>query len=200
MPKKAIFIISIISVSLGFLILLLSLLIASPAYRVDGGIRVNRFFYIDHEVLPDHIFYPLLNVQDIVVQRVLPAKERGVLALDVANRRLESAIKLYQKNPQSELVMTTADKSHSYFLQGMTYLQNDIKLNREELALLDNLFEIRAQELKDLGEGLIDNKRSRIDKIWEEEVVEIEKLHSKYPSVYERPQRSEMSVLREQSK
>jgi len=199
MPKKTVVILSVISVSLGVWIFLLSLLIASPAYRVDGEIRVNRFFYIDSEILPDHIFYPLLNIQDILLLKILPAtKERSVMTLDVANRRLEKAIGLHQKDPQSELIIVTVDKSHSYFMPAVEQLLALNKLNEEELTLLNQLFEIRAEELKGLGEGLIDNKRSRIDEIWQEERVEIEKLRSRYPWFYERTPKNEMSILRQQ--
>ena len=185
MPKKTVFIISVISLLIGFLILGLSLLMASPAYRVGEGGKVTRTFYVGETILPDHILYPVLNIQDKMAVSLAREQDKDLVEISIAQKRLQEAKALQARNPEAEaLIVGTLQKSNNYFQKGMGGLQAKEWEIPEKIIYLSEVMNRRRQTLNEIKMKLSDSWRSRIDEIITNEDLVKQQLWAKYGEVF----------------
>lgn len=106
----------LIVVALIFALLILGLSIVSSVLSVHTNPDIlSRSLYVDDQVLPDHISYPLLMVLDRARLEIATPVERVYLQTEYANRRLIYAQALLEKN-NPDLAVTTLTKGQKYLL------------------------------------------------------------------------------------
>lgn len=168
MYKRAFF--SVLALFAASTILILSL--TSSVMRVhsaDG--LLNRSFYMDDQVLPDHITYPFLMAIDRLRLESATPTERIYLQTEYANRRLAYAIELFNRE-ESDLAVTTLTKAQKYLLHAghsVLYEQENPRLR----AHLSKTIEYHVRQIdKTLdSQELSDSQRAAVDKLTEELLV-----------------------------
>lgn len=89
---------------------------APTAYSAGDKIRTNdKQFYLDGDILPDHVLYPLIMVADKIKLESSSPTEQIYLSTTYANLRLDATIQLLHKDSTS-LALTTLTKSQKYLL------------------------------------------------------------------------------------
>lgn len=115
--KNSQLIISFSAVVFGLVVLGISLVVARPALSFDQELAVShRQFYIDKEILPDHLAYPLLMAVDRARLEVASPGKRLELQLEYAWRRLETSRQLLIRN-KPQLALNTLARSQQYLIQ-----------------------------------------------------------------------------------
>jgi len=99
-------------------ILGVSLMSSVPsAYSFSQQFKNNdKQFYLDEDILPDHVLYPALMVADKVKMKLANDTEQVYLATTYANLRLRAAQELLAKN-NPPLALATYSKSQKYLLR-----------------------------------------------------------------------------------
>lgn len=102
----------------GFAIMAISLRAANPVWSSEGGATQLRF-YVDDEILPDHILYSgLMAVDKVRLELITDPRERMYTEIEFANRRLKYSQALITKNNPS-LALTTATKAEKYLIHAL---------------------------------------------------------------------------------
>ena len=168
MYKRAFF--SILALGAASAILALSL--TSNAMRVHSADGIlTRSFYMDDQVLPDHITYPFLMAIDRLRLESASPTEKVYLQTEYANRRLAYATELFNRD-ESDLAVTTLTKAQKYLLhagQHVLYEQNNARLNTH----LSKTIEYHVRHIEKIldSQDLSDSQRAVIDKLTEELLV-----------------------------
>ncbi len=109
---------SILALLGGFGIMAISLGAANPVWSSEGGATQLRF-YVDDEILPDHVLYPgLMAVDRLRLEAAEEPRDRMLLEIEFANRRLKYAQALVVKNNPG-LALTTATKAEKYLIHAI---------------------------------------------------------------------------------
>src|SRR5690554_2706228 len=110
--QRAIF--SIVALFAAGAILGLSLISSAMSVHSANGMN-SRSLYIDDQILPDHISYPVLMAIDRLRLETASEIEQVYLQTEYANRRLAYATELFDRD-QDELAVTTLTKAQKYLL------------------------------------------------------------------------------------
>lgn len=178
---------SLMAVFFGLIILFLSLLASSPAYYAqnqDAGPSSGRRwqFYIGQEILPDHVFYPLKVAAERTKMFFLCSVDQNYYRLTLAQKRAKSAVALDQRN-RPDLAFLTANKSHSYLVEGVNFLVNE--KNRSLFSDEEFRFQLRlAQQIvrenrvlfEKITPRLNDDSKARLGVIIKEEEIITQQL------------------------
>lgn len=172
---------SLIAIFLGSTILFLSLLVASPAYysqnqdlSPESGRRWQ--FYISQEILPDHVFYPLKVAAERTKMFFLCPADKNYYRLILAQRRAMAATALDQRD-RSDLAFLTANKAHSYLVEGVNFLLSEsaTTLAPDEFRRQMNLAEQTIRENKVFFDKIMphlnDDSRARLGVVLKEEEI-----------------------------
>ena len=168
MYKRAFF--SIMALFAATAILALSL--TSSVMRVQSADGLlTRSFYVDDQVLPDHITYPFLMAIDRLRLESATPTERVYLQTEYANRRLAYASELFNRD-QTDLAVTTLTKAQKYLLhagQHVLYEQDNQRLH----VHLSKTIEYHVKHIEKTLDSydLSDSQRAAVDKLTEELLV-----------------------------
>ena len=145
-------IISLAALIIGLNIVFISLLSASKAATYQPVKASCKKFYVRSNILPDHLFYPVLAATDQLLVRIVPLEEKIKLRADLGQTRLDFARQLLAKDNLA-LALTTLTKSQKYFnlaahqaieqeVHGSTrnYLYSRMKTNIERVEQLTPKF------------------------------------------------------------
>ncbi len=110
--------ISFLGLCIAILILAVSLVSSTPSvYSAGDQPKTNdKEFYLEGDILPDHVLYPVVMMADKVKLTTARPEERLTLLVTYANLRLDSAEKLLHKKDQP-LALSTLTKSQKYLLR-----------------------------------------------------------------------------------
>ncbi len=110
--------ISFFGLCIAMLILAVSLVSSTPSvYSAGDQPKTNdREFYLDGDILPDHVLYPVVMIADRVKLTTASPEEKLTLLVTYANLRLDSAEKLLHKKDQP-MAIATLTKSQKYLLR-----------------------------------------------------------------------------------
>ncbi|MCL2110287.1 hypothetical protein FWH30_01765 [Microgenomates group bacterium] len=183
--RRALFVFGVVSFLTGMVVLFLSLLAVSPAYRSVNGMRLARKFYISNEILPDHIFYPVVN---LLQRRALGVQsnetERPWLELAMAQRRLDDAMKAedmkVSEREKVEITITLVSKAHQYIGSAVQVLGERWENGELSEIQKDDLREFMngtEQKMLDLQKRLPEADRGELAAVMLEEKLMTEKIN-----------------------
>jgi len=134
-----------------FAILGVSLTSVSLVQSAGTGLAAgDKELYFEGEMLPDHIGYPVLMAVDRIRLESAPRLERVYMRTEYANRRLNYAQKLLEKD-KPELALATMTKAQKYILAAsQEILHNELPPNAEQHVYKTLQYHIDAvQSLED---------------------------------------------------
>ncbi|MEA2056623.1 MAG: DUF5667 domain-containing protein [Patescibacteria group bacterium] len=105
---------STVGLMIGLLIIAVSLMSANRIVSYSGTRVSCRKFYLSQEILPDHLFYPIIAGFDRVILWLAGNEEKIYLRTDYGQIRYKYAQGLLEKN-KKDLALTTLTKSQKYF-------------------------------------------------------------------------------------
>lgn len=170
------FIGTVLALSTAVGILFISLSTVS-AVQSASGVDQPKHFYMEGTLLPDHIAYPIVMMVDRAHLESSTPIEQVYLKTEYANRRLEYAQKLLEKD-NTNLAVTTLTKSQKYLLSAARQaIETDMSATviKHVIATI----EYHREQTALLAPKLPDNERAVLDGLNEECAVVIEQLKSK---------------------
>lgn len=162
-----------LSTAVGILFISLSTV---SAVQSASGVDQPKHFYMEGTLLPDHVAYPIVMMVDRAHLEAATPVEQVYLKTEYANRRLEYAEKLLEKD-NSNLAVTTITKSQKYLLSAARQaIENDMSdtVIKHVIATI----EYHKEQTALLANQLSDNERAIIDGLNEECSVIVEQLKS----------------------
>lgn len=120
---------AVISFILGVSVFMISLISAVSGPREVVG---ERQLYFGREILPDHVFYPVVALGDRVELWWAADAEKPVVQRKLARKRLEAATELYRQG-KAELAWVTLRKAHQYVLQASQGVRGEQEQQAQEL-------------------------------------------------------------------
>lgn len=110
--------ISFLGFAIAVFILAVSLISSTPSvYSAGDQPKTNdKEFYLNGDILPDHVLYPAVMAADKFKLETAHPDQKLTLYVTFANLRLDSAEKLLHKEAQP-LAISTLTKSQKYLLQ-----------------------------------------------------------------------------------
>lgn len=140
----------------------------------DSVSATQKRLYFDKEVLPDHVFYPVLMAIDKSRLEAAQPVERIYLQIEYANRRLYYTQELLEQE-KSALAHTTLTKAEKYMLQaGRDLLETSVPPETKEFGL--RALQIHYRETARLKSQFSDADRAVLDQILSEQAQLIEQL------------------------
>jgi len=174
--KHARFLVACIGFGTAIVVLAVSLASSAPsAYSTGDKFKANdKQFYFSGEILPDHLLYPAVMVADKIKFEMSSPTEKIYVSTTYANLRLESALKLLNKD-NSTLALTTLTKSQKYLLMAaeMTIKLELLEKTREYVLKTLQWHLSKHEEIK---EQFSESEKSLIDELDKESQVFVEKL------------------------
>lgn len=168
--------ISIVGFSIAILILAVSLISSTPSVYSAGDQPKNndREFYLNGDILPDHVLYPAVMLADRFKLETAHPDEKLTIYITYANLRLDSAEKLLNKDNQP-LAISTLTKSQKYLLQAaQATLDQKPAKSTTTFVYKTLLYHLnRHQQLKN---RFTDSEKSVIDQLDHEIAVFVEDL------------------------
>lgn len=153
----------VVNLVFGGMVFVISLLSALTGTRAQTG---ERTLYFDHEMMPDHIFYPLVAVYDQVHLQLSSPVEQILIREELAKRRLGAASELFREG-KNELAFVTLGKAHQYLLR----VNNDVEHLTEartmvgEVSALDGEF---TREYARLRHYMSDSQQASVTRMSDE--------------------------------
>jgi len=133
----------------GLGVFLISLTTALSGSREVVG---ERQLYFGREILPDHVFYPMVALADRVELWATPEPDRVVIQEELARKRLAAAEQLYSQG-KIDLAWVTLRKAHQYALEAK----------------------------QSAGEGNDESQRQLIGQLYQDMTSEYTKIHQYMP-------------------
>lgn len=156
---------------------ILAVSLTSSVMRVHSAEGLlNKSFYMDDQILPDHISYPFLMAIDRLRLESASPTERVYLQTEYANRRLAYATELFNRE-QPDLAVTTLTKAQKYLLHAshhVLYEKENEKLRTHLRKTID--YHVRHIEKTLASQEYSDSQRAAIDKLTEELLVMYQQL------------------------
>ncbi|MBQ6154719.1 hypothetical protein IJJ27_02190 [bacterium] len=156
----------VIVLTFGFLVFVISLVSAMSGGRVGGRTAPERQLYFGNQILPDHVFYPVLVAVDRLELEFSEPREQLEMRMKLADKRLEAAKGLFAKGKQ-ELAFVTLGKGHQYLLRA-----NDDALQYDKtdslVVMVDRMNRRFASEYEYLKASMNDGQQAMTEKMIEE--------------------------------
>lgn len=169
-------IISFLGLGIAIFILAVSLVSSTPSvYSAGEQPKTNdKEFYLDGDILPDHVLYPLVMAADKFKLQTASPEQRLNLYITYANLRLDSTEELLNKNNQP-LALTTLTKSQKYLIQAaQATLDQQPAAPTTSFVYKTLLYHLnRHQQLKT---HFTDNEKNVIDQLDHEIMVFVDSL------------------------
>lgn len=168
MPKLRLFL-SITALSLGFVVVGVSLISANQVMSSEGLGATQLKFYLDKEILPDHILYSVLMGVDRVRLEASDPIERVYMQSKYAQRRFGYARELVKRKNIS-LALTTLTKSQKYLNQA-AHDAIIYDLPQKDKNFVKRVMEQNMSDVKNLMSNFADQDKSIIESLLNEGVV-----------------------------
>jgi len=166
---------------LGTLVLAVSLLKSVPVVHSSQGEPGSPSFYVNGEVLPDHIFYPILMVRDRLRLEAAEPTERLYLQTEYANRRLRAGLDLLAKDNQL-LALTTITKAQKYLLRSSEEaMDSQPPVGQAVLSHVVRTIEFHSAAVASVKDQFSDQDRAVLDKLQAELEVVAQRLSEQFP-------------------
>jgi hypothetical protein len=101
------------ALSAAFAVLLISLQSANSELSPSAVAFKQRRFYVQKEILPDHVLYPIMMAFDRFRLEMAEVQERPALETAYTQRRIYYAVQLLEKQ-EADLAFTTLSKALKY--------------------------------------------------------------------------------------
>ncbi len=134
------FILSFLSVLIGFMIVLFSLFRVSSARAISATANApssELSMYLNQPIRPDHVFYPLVAAKDKMECSLLPPEDRLEKQLQLANERFNDVEILVQNPEKREIALASLMKAEQYLQDAAQLLPelNDVSSHQIQLKL-----------------------------------------------------------------
>lgn len=157
---------ALFSVALGVGIFFISLMGASQVSSHESESSTTKKLYFGQEILPDHLFYPILMMADKITLESSPPKEAVYREVHYSLDRLDSAARLLEKGDH-ERALSTLTKSQKYLLAaGHTVQENN--LTASERLYVKSAIAHQSEETEKLLPKFSDAEIAIISNILEE--------------------------------
>jgi hypothetical protein len=164
------FFLSFMALAFGGGVLFISLFTATRVASTGKEMSSERQLYFNREVLPDHLFYPVLMVKDRLQLETASDNERVFMNVEYAHRRLEYAEELL-KGKKNVLALTTLTKAEAY-LHNAVVEAHDLNAPDSVKQRIAKAVEYHNKRMRELADQFTDQDRVVIDqKINENQVL-----------------------------
>lgn len=140
----------------------------------------TRQFYVNQNILPDHVAYPVLMAVDKVRLELEPPTEQIYTQVEYGNRRLEYAQTLIERGNQA-VALSTLTKAEKYILHAAqeALAQDAAPTVKHFLIRTLSYHQERMQQLKP---SFVDSDRVQLDQLIHQQQIVKEQLQSSLPS------------------
>jgi hypothetical protein len=146
------------------------------AVQSSSGVDQSKQFYMGETLLPDHVAYPVLMAVDRARLESATPVEQVYLKTEYANRRLEYAQQLLDKE-SSALAVTTLTKAQKYLLSA-AHQAIETEMSDTVIKHIIATIEYHQEQTSVIAVQLSDNERAVVDGLNEEFAVVVEQLKS----------------------
>jgi len=172
------FVLGLIGLVFGLTIFVVSLFSANQLYSTRTSSASCRSFYWGEQVLPDHIFYPVLVGMDRLLLIIARGDEEIKLKIDYGHLRWEMAQALQAKG-KTEMAVSTLTKSQKYFHQVAQQVLVENSSEKMKKYVSRNL-SFNIQQAQQLAKSFNDEQRSVIDELNAQNLVLLKELRSQF--------------------
>lgn len=168
---------SLLGLGVGSSILIISLFSATQVSSNGGQAASESKLYFSHQILPDHSLYKIIMAMDRLQLETAPPEEQIYIKVEYANRRLDYALALLEKENE-ELAMTTLLKSQNYLNHAaQDSLKDGVSTTTKERVT--KAINYNTKVLKEISPQLTDAHRAQIDQILTEHTSLLAELRSR---------------------
>jgi len=145
----------------------LSVFTASLVVAIAGPREVvgERQLYFGREILPDHVFYPMVALGDRMELWAAPVPDRVTIQTELARKRLSAAHQLYTQG-KIDLAWVTLRKAHQYALEARSSLQG--QENSDGQALVTQLNQDMISEYTIIHKYMPDSQWASVTRMIDE--------------------------------
>ena len=154
-------VLSCLALLFGAFIVWLSLSASVQIASADNVSASQKRLYFNREVLPDHVFYPVLMAIDRSRLEAAHPVEKIYLQIEYANRRLFYAAELLETG-KSDLALTTLTKAEKYMLQAAREAQSS-ETPLEVRQFASKALEVHIRETIAMKNSFSDEQRVVLD-------------------------------------
>lgn len=169
-------ILSCFSLFFGAFIVWLSLSASVKTSPSDTASATQKLLYFNREVMPDHVFYPVLMAMDKSRLEAAHPVEKIYLQVEYANRRFYYVQELLEHG-KTELAHSTLTKAEKYVLQAGLDAQAE-GTPQEAKDFVVKALTIHSRETARIKSSFSDAERAVLDQILFEEQQLIEQLQA----------------------
>lgn len=160
---------SALALTFGMSIVGVSLLTAGSVESIEGERMSERILYMNDEILPDHVLYPLVMVSDRVELELADEHEQLYIKIQYAEQRLGYAKQLVERG-NTELALSTLTKAQKYLLAvGHSVLEHQLQ-GAIRTRTMDEI-QFQAAEIRQLAPQFSDEQVAVIDALVAENAV-----------------------------
>lgn len=153
----------------GVAILLTSLATAGQVNSSGEKSSAPRELYFNREILPDHMFYPVMMAADRIKLETAATNDRIFLEIQFSNSRLEMATQLFDQN-KNELAATTLTKSLKYLQQAALEAQQHAVPDSVRNVII-RAIDYNKKETAKIFDKVPEDQRSSIQQLLDENTV-----------------------------
>lgn len=167
---------SLLGLVFGSSVLLISLFSATQVSSNGGQAASQSKLYFSQQILPDHSLYKVLMAMDRLQLETASPYEQMFMKVEYANRRLDYAKALLEKN-EEEIAVSTLLKAQNYLNQAAV---DAIKQNAESSVKerIAKAVTYHSTEVRALSPQLTDAHRAELDAVLSEHDAMIIQLRS----------------------
>lgn len=157
----------------GLLIVFLSFFSANRIFSQGKSLQLTeKKMYLEKEVLPDHILYPVFMAFDRVRLALANEEKRPELNISYGWQRLVATEQLLKKGYQS-LSFSTLTKAYKYQNTGLAEAEGLAEATKEELVFQADQFREKVLALKP---SFDDEQQQLLDRLIQEQSLLLSKL------------------------
>lgn len=164
--KSSRVVLSVMALLVGLGIVGVSLFSANQVFFHDGYEVSHKSFYLTGNILPDHIFYPVIMVGDRLKLSAASPSEKVYLQLDYSERRFDSVAQLLDKD-NAVIAFSTLTKSQKY-LNHAAQAAIDLGFSAKDKELIVRIIEHRKTELEKISERFTSYDQAVLNQLYNE--------------------------------
>ncbi|HYD34973.1 MAG TPA: DUF5667 domain-containing protein [Vitreimonas sp.] len=169
----------------GGLILWVSLSSVPTVFSANGTTEASkRSVYMEGEILPDHLAYPVLMAVDRVKLETAAPHDQVFMKVEYGNRRIEYAQELIDKD-NTPVALSTLTKALKYLHKaGQTALEIEAPDNTKQYVI--KTLDYHHQTIEKMKSRFPDPDRVVLDQLQNENLIMKAQLHDSMSSSLER--------------
>lgn len=178
--RHARFVLSCTGLAFATLILGISLLNGSAVQSAGTGFEATeKELYLSQQVLPDHVAYPVLMAVDRAKLEIADPTDRIYTQAEYANRRLEYAQALLEKN-KPDLALTTLTKAEKYLIHATEEAIDGHAPANVHTYILKTV-QFHTTEVAKMAPHFSDSNRSVVDQMLQSNQLLLDRLSTSTP-------------------